>query len=218
MATPNRPVRRRWLSGPALAALLLVGGFLALLGYGLAAVEPDDTISDRLAAGRSTTAPGFELPLLTRGSGSGPGLAQALADDRLELGELRGRPIVVNFWASWCPPCRTEAPRLERAWRAHRPEGIVFVGLNMQDVTDDARDFLEEFDVSYANVRDGSDAVARDWGVTALPETFFVDRRGRVVARVIGSIDSRQLRDGVRAAVRAAPLGALQGGSRRNTR
>jgi cytochrome c biogenesis protein CcmG/thiol:disulfide interchange protein DsbE len=156
--------------------------------------------------------------VLSRGSGQARRLARQLADGRLALGELRGLPVVVNFWASWCPPCRTEAPRLERAWRAQNRDGAVFVGLNTQDVTDDARAFLEEFDVSYPNVRDGSDAVARDWGVTGLPETFFVDRRGRVVGHVIGAIDSRQLREGVHAAVRALPLGALQGGDRRSTR
>jgi cytochrome c biogenesis protein CcmG/thiol:disulfide interchange protein DsbE len=212
--------RRRggWLSAPVLAALVLVAGFVALLGYGLVATEPNETIGNRLAAGRPAPAPGFDLPVLSRGSSKDPRLARALADGRLGLGELRGGPVVVNFWASWCPPCRTEAPRLERAWRRHGRDGVVFVGLNMQDVTDDARAFLEQFDVRYPNVRDGSDAVARDWGVTGLPETFFVDRRGRVVGRVIGAIDSRQLRDGIRAAVRGVPLGSLQGGDRRSTR
>jgi hypothetical protein len=77
---------------------------------------------------------------------------------------------------------------------------------------------LAEFEASYPNVRDGCDAVARDWGVTGLPETFFVDRRGRVVAHVIGAIASDQLQDGVRAAIRGRPIGARQGGDRRSTR
>jgi cytochrome c biogenesis protein CcmG, thiol:disulfide interchange protein DsbE len=218
VATRTDRRHRRRLSAPVLAALLLVAGFVALLGYGLAATEPDDTINDQLAAGRSAPAPGFDLPVLSHGSRNNPRLARALADGRLALGELRGMPVVVNFWASWCPPCRTEAPRLERAWLADSRDGVAFVGLNMQDVTDDARAFMEEFEVSYPNVRDGSDAVARDWGVTALPETFFVDQRGRVVGHVIGAIDSRQLRGGVRAAVRGLPIGSLQGGDRRGTR
>lgn len=87
----------------------------------------------------------------------------------------------------------------------------------MQDVTGDARGFLSEFGATYPSVRDRSDEVARDWGVTGLPETFFIDRRGRVVGRVIGAVSERQLRDGVLAARRGVPLGARQGGDRRST-
>jgi thiol-disulfide isomerase/thioredoxin len=105
-------------------------------------------------------------------------LRPALADDRLALGELRGIPVVLNFWASWCPPCRSEAPLLERTWRSLRAREVVMLGLNMQDLTGDARDFMREFGVSYPNVRDQSDDVAIDWGVAALPETFLIDARG----------------------------------------
>lgn len=209
---------RRKLSLPVIAALLLIASFVALLGYGLASTQPNDSINDRLGRGASAPAPGFDLPVLTPGSGGPTRLSRAIADERLALDELRGTPVVVNFWASWCPPCRVEAPRLEREWRAASGRGVAFVGLDTQDLTGDARAFLEEFGITYPNVRDGSDAVARDWGVTGLPETFFVDRQGQVVGRVIGAIDSRQLREGVRAAVRATPLGALQGGDRRGTR
>lgn len=215
MLTPGR--RRRRISVTALAALLLVAAFVGLLAYGLASTQPDDGINDRLAAGDAPPAPGFELPVLSRGSPGTRRLTRALADDELSLAELRGVPSVVNFWASWCPPCRSEAPRLERAWRSARAR-VAFVGLNMQDLRGDARAFLDEFEITYPNVRDGSDGVAREWGVTGLPETFFIDRRGRVVGRVIGAIDSRQLTDGVRSALRGAPLGVLQGGERRDTR
>jgi hypothetical protein len=85
--------------------------------------------------------------------------------------------------------------------------GLRRVGLNTQDVAGEARAFLEEFEVSYPNVRDGSDAVARAWSVTDLPETFFVDRRAHIVGRVTGAIDSWRLRDGARAAVRGLPIG-----------
>ena len=208
---------RRRLSAPVLAALLLVAGFVGLLGYGLASTRPDDEINNRLSAGDAAPAPGFKLPVLSRGTRGSPQVTRAVADDELALDELRGTPVVVNFWASWCPPCRREAPLLERAWRSATP-GVAFVGLNMQDVSGDARAFLDEFHIGYPNVRDGSDGVGRDWGVTGLPETFFIDRQGRVVARVIGAIDSRQLDDGIRSAVRGAPLGVLQGGERRGTR
>mgnify|MGYP003288677035 CR=1 FL=1 len=95
---------------------------------------------------------------------------------------------------------------------------MLFLGLDMQDFPEDARDFIREFQLSYPHVRDPGDDVARDWGVTGLPETFFISARGRVVAHVIGAVSARQLDDGVRAAVAGRPLEALEGGARRPTR
>jgi cytochrome c biogenesis protein CcmG/thiol:disulfide interchange protein DsbE len=205
---------------PVIAVLSLIAALLALLVYGLTASSPDDSIDSRLTELRAADAPAFELPVLQRGS-LGPltdELRPALADDRLALDELRGTPVVLNFWASWCPPCRSEAPLLERAWRSMRGQGVVMLGLNMQDLTGDARDFMHEFRVSYPNVRDQSDAVAIDWGVTALPETFFIDGRGRIVGHVIGAVSDSQLRAGVSAARSGRPVGARSGGDRRPTR
>jgi cytochrome c biogenesis protein CcmG/thiol:disulfide interchange protein DsbE len=136
----------------------------------------------------------------------------------LGLSELRGHAVVLNFWASWCPPCRTEAPRLERAWRQARRRGVAFLGLDMQDVSSDARDFLDEFEISYPNVRDPGNDVALDWGLTGLPETFFLRRDGRIVGRVIGAISSDQLRRGLAAALAGRVVGNLAGGERRSTR
>jgi cytochrome c biogenesis protein CcmG, thiol:disulfide interchange protein DsbE len=202
-------------------AVVATALFVALLAYGLLSKAPNDTIDTRLSEARAAPAPGFELPVLQRGR-LGPSLerrlAPALADGRVNLKELRGSPVLLNFWASWCVPCRVEAPRLERAWKAARPRGVVFVGLNMQDVTEDARDFMTEFRIGYLNVRDESNDVALDYGVTGIPETFFITARGEVVAHVIGAISPQQLREGMAAAERGRPLGALQGGERRSTR
>jgi cytochrome c biogenesis protein CcmG, thiol:disulfide interchange protein DsbE len=95
---------------------------------------------------------------------------------------------------------------------------VLFLGLDMQDLSGDARDFLDEFRTSYPTIRDRGDDVAREWGVTGLPETFFVSARGRVVGHVIGAISSRQLDDGIRAAVKGRPAPAREGGERRSTR
>jgi cytochrome c biogenesis protein CcmG, thiol:disulfide interchange protein DsbE len=223
MSRASMPARGARAAGARLgliAILSLIAALLALLAYGLTASSPDDSIDSRLAERRGAQAPALELPVLQQGS-LGPlsdELRPALADDRLALEELRGSPVVLNFWASWCPPCRSEAPLLERTWRPLRTQGVVMLGLNMQDLTGDARDFLREFHVTYPNVRDQSDDVAIDWGVAALPETFFIDATGRVVGHVIGAVSDSQLRAGISAARSGKPVGARSGGDRRPTR
>jgi cytochrome c biogenesis protein CcmG/thiol:disulfide interchange protein DsbE len=220
-ATDERTGRRPLHYAGRLAALVAVALFVALLVYGLLSKPADKTIDSSLAEATAPPAPGFALEVLQPGSpGARPArrLDAAVADGELSLHELRGSPVVLNFWASWCPPCREEAPRLERRWRASRAHGVVVLGLDMQDLTGDAREFMREFGISYPNVRDPGDEVARDWGVTGLPETFFVSARGRVVAHVVGAISSGQLEEGIAAALDGRPAGVLQGGDRRSTR
>ncbi|MBA2257242.1 MAG: redoxin domain-containing protein [Thermoleophilaceae bacterium] len=216
---PGAPRRSR----PWLRAAVVVGAlaFLALLGYGVASEAPERTIDESLARGEAVAAPGFDLPVLQTGSlGSEleTVVGGAAGDGRVSLDELRGTPVVLNFWASWCEPCRTEAKVLEDSWRSARGREVLFVGLNMQDLTDDAREFIAEFDNTYLNVRDESNGVAVDWGVTGLPETFFVSPEGEVVAHVIGAVSPEQLEAGVRAAERGRPLGSIEGGDRRSVR
>jgi len=202
-------------------ALLLPAALIALLVYGVIAKNPNTSIDDHLARAQPIPAPSFELDVLERGNlGSrlADQLAPALADDRLSLQELRGVPVVLNFWASWCVPCREEAPLLQRTWATEaRPHGVLFLGIDMQDITDDARDFLHEFRIDYVNIRDPSNPVARSYGVTGVPETFFVDRRGRVVSHVVGVTSREQLRAGIAAASSGRVAGAQQGGAQRKT-
>lgn len=195
--------------------------FIALLAYGLVTKAPKTGIDDNLVRAKSVQAPGFSLPVLETGvlgRDLSAQLAPALADRRVALTDLRGRPIVLNFWASWCVPCRDEAPLLERSWRAARREGVLFVGLNQQDISEDARTFMREFGVSYLNVRDPSDATAREWGVTGLPETFFLTPDGNIVGHVIGVLSPEQMRRGIQAAKTGRALGPLNGGDQRATR
>ena len=218
-----QPRRHATRLGQALRVLvvLVVTAFIALLAYGLSTQAPNAGIDDRLARGKPAAAPGFELPVLQRGdlgSALEEKLRPALADGRVNLDELRGTPVILNFWASWCLPCREEAPFLERTWREQRSRGVLMVGLNMQDVIADARGFMREFDGSYLNIRDQSDDVARRWGLTGLPETFFITARGEIVAHVIGVVSERQMRDGIAAAESGRPVGATDGGARRPTR
>jgi cytochrome c biogenesis protein CcmG/thiol:disulfide interchange protein DsbE len=203
------------------AVVLALGGFLALLAYGLAAKSPDRTLDESLARSRAVPAPGFTLDLLSAGRVPQPlagRFRRAAADGRVELGELRGMPLVLNFWASWCGPCREEAPLLERAWLRMGPRGVLFLGLNMQDITADARAFLGEFSLSYPNVREPGREVARRYGVTGLPETFFISARGRAVGHVIGVVSPEQLEAGIAGAVDGRAVARREGGDRRPTR
>jgi cytochrome c biogenesis protein CcmG/thiol:disulfide interchange protein DsbE len=218
---PPHPPRRRLGLG-RIVVIVLVAGFLALLTYGLMAEADNDAIDQSLASGRAAPAPALDLPWI--GSFAlGPGISDAVAerfdDRRVSLAELRGTPVVLNFWASWCPPCRTEQPILERAWIEQEPRGkALFLGVNMQDLTGDAEAYLREFGVGYPNVRDPSDATSRRFGATGLPETFFIDREGRVVGHVIGAVSEAQLAAGVEAAKSGRVLGARPGGDRREVR
>jgi cytochrome c biogenesis protein CcmG/thiol:disulfide interchange protein DsbE len=126
------------------------------------------------------------------------------AAGRLDLASLRGKAVVLNFWASWCVPCKGEAAMLERAWQQYRSRGVVFVGVDYHDVTSDARTFLAHHGITYPTVQDGSGAVGDRYGLTGVPETYFIDRSGRLVgAHVVGTITNQadSFRKGIEAAL-----------------
>jgi cytochrome c biogenesis protein CcmG, thiol:disulfide interchange protein DsbE len=192
-----------------IAVFISAAALVGLLGYGIVAQAPDTTIDDDLARGRARPAPTFTLAVLDAGL-SPPNLTglvrQATTDGELDLTELRGTPIVLNFWASWCDPCRTEAPVLERGWARAAKDGVLFLGVDQQDNTDDALAFLERHRVTYLNVREAGKETSRSYGTTGLPETFFISAAGDVVGHEIGEVDDAELRRGVQAAKTATVL------------
>ena len=207
------PARRRpWGRWLALGLVLL---FVALLVYGLVAKGTNDAIDSALAEGRAPRAPAFSLEVLERGTLPArleETLGTALDDGQVTMAELRGTPLVLNLWASWCTPCREESPRLREGWERLGPRGIAFLGLNIQDLRGDAREFSDEFGLTYPSVRDARRGVADDYGATGIPETFFVDAGGRVVGHVIGVVSAAQLAAGVRAALSGQVAGTVSGG------
>jgi cytochrome c biogenesis protein CcmG, thiol:disulfide interchange protein DsbE len=132
-----------------------------------------------------------------------PSFALERLDEEGELGlaSLRGKAVVVNFWASWCLPCRKEAPYLEQVWQDRRAEGVVFVGLDSRDFRKDARKFAEEFELTFPLVYDGPGDVSTDYGVGKYPETFVIDRQGRVVDAILGEVNSKEDRARLRDAI-----------------
>ncbi len=175
---------RRLLAPVPIAVLCALAALIALLAYGLSESEPDRQVEESLRSGEHNPAPPLELPRL-----SGVG-AETLED-------YRGRVVVLNFWASWCEPCREESPLLER-WhrRMERRRGTV-VGVDVQDVTDDARQFISEYGISYPMLRDGEGLTRETFAIIGFPETFVLDRRGRIAAVRRGPVDERFMRERV---------------------
>ena len=109
---------------------------------------------------------------------------------KLSLDDLKGKTVFLNFWASWCPPCRAEARDLEAAWQTFKDGDVLFLGIDIQDTDEDARAYLKEFNVTYPNGRDLSGKVAVDYGVWGIPETFFIDPQGQITYKHVGSLGS----------------------------
>jgi cytochrome c biogenesis protein CcmG/thiol:disulfide interchange protein DsbE len=184
-------------------SVALVVGLLGLLVYRVAQGNPGKGLVASVREHRKPLAPDFNLKVLWAHTETWVASARtSLTNRRVSLLELRGTPVVVNFWASWCIPCGREAPRLNASASAHRGE-ILFLGIDVKDFSSDARKFLRKHKVNYVSVRDGGGGVYGDYGLTGLPETYFLDRRGRIVAHVIGEISREQIEDGVQAALRS---------------
>jgi cytochrome c biogenesis protein CcmG, thiol:disulfide interchange protein DsbE len=182
------------------AALALVAGLLALLVWRMVASSRGAELVSRMRHGKKPAAPAFVLPVIWPHAETWPrSLHPALADSKIALADLRGHPVVLNIWASWCIPCKKEAPELAASARAHAGR-VAFLGLDVQDFKSDARRFLGRYDARYVSVRDGSGATGDAYGITGVPETYWIDAHGRIVDHYPGQISRQQLEAGIRKA------------------
>jgi cytochrome c biogenesis protein CcmG/thiol:disulfide interchange protein DsbE len=175
-ATTLQGVRPRLYWPITLAAAALIG----LLAYGLTTTGQDTSLDEALAQGKRVAAPVAELPRLGQhGTGS-------LADEK-------GKVVVLNVWASWCPPCQSEMPLLQRTHEKIAREGGVVLGIDTQEPPEDALGFLRKKDITFPSLRDRDREYGRQYGVSAYPETFLIDRAGRIAAIRRGPVTQRWL-------------------------
>jgi cytochrome c biogenesis protein CcmG, thiol:disulfide interchange protein DsbE len=158
-------------------AVLAVLAVVGLLVYGLVSKG-----SSGVALGDA--APDGPLPQL-EGGGDG------------SLAEHRGQWVLVNFWASWCGPCKEEAPALEKFQRQHGGADFTVLGIDTRDLSSDGREFVRRYGLSYPQLRDGDGAAAHDYGTTGVPENYLVDPKGKVRWLLHGPVDEEYLRDEV---------------------
>lgn len=106
--------------------------------------------------------------------------------EKVHLIDFKGKPVVLNFWASWCAPCRQEMPFFEKIWNEYKNDGVIFIGIDVLDDEDNAKEFLRDYGISYLNLKDPSGEVANAYSVIGLPATFFIDREGKILKKNYG--------------------------------
>ena len=169
---PDREEPRQGFSLASLAVGVIALLVLALLAYALLAQpSPPPGIGDPV--------PDFQLV--------------ALDGSSMNLSDYRGQVVVLNFFASWCAPCRQEAADLEQAWRKYQDADVQFLGIGYKDAPSKAQTFLETFDVTYPVAVETGNSTARAYGVTGVPETFIIDQEGNLVQHFLGAITAAQL-------------------------
>jgi cytochrome c biogenesis protein CcmG/thiol:disulfide interchange protein DsbE len=139
-----------------------------------------------LAFGFSRDAKYITSPLLAKAAT--PFTVTLFDGKKITLEDLRGKAVFLNFWASWCTPCRAEAHDLEAAWQKVKDKNMIFLGVALQDSDQASKDFLKEFNVTYPNGKDESGKIAVDYGTWGIPESFFIDPQGRITYKHVGGI------------------------------
>ena len=163
----------------AVVVLVVAGviGLIALLAYGVASENPEQDVAGKRA-------PEISLPPLEGG-------------EERSLADYRGQVVVLNYWASWCEPCRDESPLLERWHQRISSRNATVLGVDVLDVTSDALAFIDEYGLTYPHLRDKDGSTQEEFGVVAYPETFVIDRDGRIAATRRGPVDEEFMRANV---------------------
>lgn len=178
---PEMPKKRSPFTIPVIIA---VAALLALLVYGVAQKQGGDEFDKAVAAGKRESAPARTVKRLD-------------SQQTTSLAEYRGDVVVLNFWASWCDACKDESPAMERAYKRYKSKRLVVLGADVDDLTKDANSFIKRYGLTYPMVKYGSDDATKDFGTRYLPETFVIDRKGRIVALRRGAVDDAWLNENI---------------------
>jgi len=190
----DRPVHPTWRAAGPRRRIAIAGcvGLVALVSVAIwqAASQPVGSAANPLVGRTGKPAPSFSLASLSQG------------DRDLSLSSFRGRPLVINFWASWCIPCRTEMPLLEQAYRSEGGK-VQFLGVDSNDTSDAARSFVKQVGVTYPVVFDGAGGTATHYGLFGLPTTIFISSSGKIMGRFIGQLRASSLQSALKEAFHA---------------
>ncbi|MRR31562.1 TlpA family protein disulfide reductase, partial [bacterium] len=164
---PQDPRKKKFPVRGTIFSFVLLLAFLGVLGWGLAKAQ----------RGQVTNGPAPDFTLTTFGG------------QQVQLIELRGNVVVINFWASWCSPCRQEAGYLEQTWQKYRNRGVVFIGIDYADTELEALQFIKEFGITYYNGPDLGTRISQSYGIRGVPETFYVAKNGELRGIKVGPLD-----------------------------
>jgi cytochrome c biogenesis protein CcmG/thiol:disulfide interchange protein DsbE len=160
--------------------ILLIIGSIVLVGWVVVMVINLSSFESTELQGRKASA--FTLTLFDQ-----------FEQDQVALADLRGRVVVINFWASWCVECYKEAALLEQAWQDYKEQDVIFIGVDYLDTEKDALAYMQQYGITYPSGPDLGSKISRDYGITGVPETFFIDKDGNIAHVQIGPVEKEQL-------------------------